>query len=218
VALGFLKTLTGRKGPAQPGPRKLELVETPGAPGAAGASGRAALVLLSHPALQRSRVNAALFAAARARADVTAHDLYRHYPDFLIDVEAEQKKLLAHRLIVLQFPFYWYSTPSLLKEWCDAVLLHGFAFGQGGDQLHGKTLLVAASTGGEPDAYHAQGYNRFTMPELLRPLEATAHLCGLVWAEPFITHDAIHMAAEERDRAAAAYDARLSALMAANSP
>ena len=215
MALGFIKTLTGKRAPKMPAPRRLEIVENTGSAMAQSYAGRAALVLLSHPAMHRSRVNAALLGAARARPDVTVHDLYKHYPDFLIDADAEQKKLLAHRLIVLQFPFYWYSTPALLKEWMDTVLLHGFAFGRGGDQLHGKTVMVAASTGGDPAAYHAEGYNRFTIAELLRPLEATAHLCGLTWAEPFIVHDAIHIDADERMQAAAAYDARLSALIEA---
>ncbi|MCB8883248.1 NAD(P)H-dependent oxidoreductase [Acidisoma cellulosilytica] len=215
MALGFIKTLTRTKSPAKAGPRRLAVVENTGSIPAQAAAGRAALVLLSHPAMHRSRVNAALLGVARERPDVTVHDLYRHYPDFLIDVETEQKKLIAHRLIVLQFPMYWYATPALLKEWMDTVLLHGFAFGRGGTQLHGKTLMVAASTGGDPDAYQPEGMNRFTMTELLRPLEATAHLCGLAWAEPFIVHDAIHLNAEGRTQAAVAYDARLSALIEA---
>jgi glutathione-regulated potassium-efflux system ancillary protein KefG len=218
VALGLLKTWTSKRGAAKPAPRRLEIVENTGSIPAQAAAGRAALVLLSHPALHRSRVNAALLGAARERADVTVHDLYKHYPDFLIDVDAEQKKLIAHRLIVLQYPMYWYATPALLKEWMDTVLLHGFAFGRGGTKLHGKTLLVAASTGGDQDAYHASGMNRFTMMELLRPMEATANLCGLTWADPFIVHDAIHLNAAGRTEAAVAYDARLSSLIEATRP
>jgi glutathione-regulated potassium-efflux system ancillary protein KefG len=61
-------------------------------------------------------------------------DLYETYPDFAIDIEAEQEKLLtAHDVIALQFPLYWYSTPALLKEWLDLVWLHGFAYGEDGN-------------------------------------------------------------------------------------
>lgn len=202
VALGFLKA---RKSRSASGPRP---------PQAAEASdevvpGRTALLILAHPAIHRSRANAALLETARRRPDVTVHDLYRKYPDFLIDVRAEQKKLVEHQLIVLQYPIYWYSCPALLKEWFDAVLLHGFAFGRTGTQLHGKTLMVAVTAGGDHATYRPEGLNRFSMTEFLRPMEATAHLCGLNWAQPFVLHDAIRISADDRKLAADAYDAHL---------
>ena len=61
---------------------------------------------------------------------VRLHDLYEAYPDFLIDVEAEQALLLEHDVIVFQHPVYWYSSPAILKEWQDLVLEHGFAYGR----------------------------------------------------------------------------------------
>ncbi len=179
---------------------------------------RCALLVLAHPALHRSRANAALLDVARARPDVTFHDLYEEYADFLIDVEAEQQRLLDHRLIILQFPLYWYSTPSLLKEWLDMVWLHGFAHGREGERLRGKTMLVAVTAGGDVDDYHPRGMNRFSMTEFLRPLEATAHLCGLTWAEPFIVHGSIQMTEAERQAAAAEYEARLAEAIAAVRP
>ena len=42
--------------------------------------------------------------------------LDRLYPDYKIDVAAEQKKLVAADVIVLQFPIFWYSMPSLLAK------------------------------------------------------------------------------------------------------
>lgn len=202
MALGFLKT---RKTRREDGTRQTRPPETaePAVPA------RPALLVLAHPAIHRSRANAALLEAARRRPDVTVHDLYRKYPDFLIDVPAEQKKLLTHQLIILQYPFYWYSCPALLKEWFDAVLLHGFAFGRTGTQLRGKTLMVAVTAGGDHHAYRAEGMNRFSVGEFLRPMEATAHLCGLTWAQPFVLHDAIRISEDDRRLAADAYDAHL---------
>lgn len=201
MALGFLKT-KARKSP-QTAPSRVSPATEP-VP-----EGRPALVIFAHPAIQRSRANAALLEVARRRPDVTLHDLYRKYPDFLIDVPAEQKTLLAHQLIVLQYPLYWYSCPALLKEWFDAVLLHGFAFGRTGTQLRGKTLMVAVTAGGDHHAYRPEGMNRFSMAEFLRPVEATAHLCGLQWAQPFVLHDAIRITEEDRKLAADAYEAHL---------
>jgi glutathione-regulated potassium-efflux system ancillary protein KefG len=144
------------------------------------------LVILAHPDLSRSRINAALAEAAREVEDVTVHDLYAVYPDFAIDVAREQQLLLEHDRIVLQFPFYWYSVPPLLKKWLDDVLEHGWAYGTDGTQLHGKTLQITTSTGGSVDGYRPGGLHRFPVREFLLPLDATAHLTGMRFAEPFL--------------------------------
>lgn len=172
------------------------------------------LLVYAHPAHERARVNPALMAAAKGVAGIDVHDLYEAYPDFLIDVEAEQQRLLDHAAVVLQFPMFWYSTPALLKEWLDLVFLHGFAYGEGGTRLVGKTLLVATSTGGQSQAYGPRGGNRFTIEELLRPLEQTAFLCGMAWADPFIVHGAATLTEAGLASAQASYTVRLAALAA----
>lgn len=146
------------------------------------------LILFAHPAPQRSRVNRALRRAVLDLPGVTFHDLYAAYPDFMIDVADEQALLRAHDVIVLQHPFYWYSAPAILKEWQDLVLQHGFAYGEGGKALAGKTLMSAISTGGHEASYNDSGMNRFAITELLRPFEQTAQLCGMNWLPPFIIH------------------------------
>lgn len=148
------------------------------------------LLTLAHPALERSRANRAMAKAVKSLPGVTFNDLYEVYPDFVIDVEVEQQKLVAHDVIALQFPLYWYSTPALLKEWLDLVWLHGFAYGKTGDRLVGKRLFVACTTGGAQDLYRPEGGNRFSMEEFLRPLEQTAYLCGMGWEPPFVAHSA----------------------------
>jgi glutathione-regulated potassium-efflux system ancillary protein KefG len=173
------------------------------------------LLTLAHPALERSRANRALAKAAKGLDGVTFHDLYETYPDFAIDIEAEQEKLLAHDVIAVQFPFYWYSTPALLKEWFDLVWLHGFAYGIEGNALAGKRLFAACTTGGAAKAYHAHGYNRFSMDEFLRPLEQTAYLCGMVWETPFVVHGAATKDDEELKAEAQRYRARIGSLLTA---
>lgn len=173
------------------------------------------LLTLAHPALERSRANRALAKAAKGLEGVTFHDLYETYPDFAIDIEAEQERLLAHDVIAVQFPLYWYATPALLKEWFDLVWLHGFAYGLDGNALAGKRLFAACTTGGAAKAYHAHGYNRFSMDEFLRPLEQTAYLCGMVWETPFVVHGAAIKDDEELKAEALRYRARVSSLMTA---
>ena len=170
------------------------------------------LLVYAHRDPNASRVNRALFNAARSLPNVTAHDLMSRYPDFRIDAEHEQNLLLAHDVVVLQFPFYWYSTPAILKEWQDAVLAWGFAYGSGGDKLRGKKLMIATTTGGPGDAYQAGGFNQYTISELLRPLQATANLAGMAYQPPFSACGVRDLDEAALDRVARAYHARLAAL------
>ena len=149
---------------------------------------RRVLVLFAHPALEKSRVNRPLVDALTDLDEVTINDLYEEYPDFDIDVEREQALLVGHDMIVFQYPFYWYSTPAIIKEWEDLVLEHGWAYGSGGNALQGKTLLNAITTGGLESTYCREGDNRCTMRELLAPIEQTANLCGMDFLPPFVVH------------------------------
>ena len=85
---------------------------------------RKVLINFAHPARKRSKINSALRAALEGLDDVTINDLYANYPDFLIDVEREQSLCEDHDVIIFQHPFYWYSTPAIMKEWLDLVLQH----------------------------------------------------------------------------------------------
>lgn len=143
------------------------------------------LILFAHPSLHRSEVNRYLYQASNNREGATLIDLYYEYPTFQIDIEAEQQRLRDHDVIVFMFPLYWYSTPSILKEWQDLVLEYGFAYGPDGKALHGKHFVCVLSAGGPEKAYHSDGYNHFTIRELLQPLEQTAALTGMHYLPPF---------------------------------
>jgi glutathione-regulated potassium-efflux system ancillary protein KefG len=149
------------------------------------------LLVFTHPALERTRINWAMAEAAREVDGVTFHDLYEHYPDFAVDVPSEQARLVEHDLIVLQFPLYWYTAPALLKEWLDLVWLQGFAYGDGGGRLVGKTLACAISTGARSQVFHASGDDQLPMREFLRPFQQIAEVCGMRWAPPFAIHTSL---------------------------
>ncbi|MGB5295988.1 MAG: NAD(P)H-dependent oxidoreductase [Thermoanaerobaculia bacterium] len=155
------------------------------------------LVLFAHPALEKSRANRSLIAAVRDLPGVTFHDLYETYPEFDIDVRREQSLLVEHDVIVLQHPFFWYSTPALLKEWQDLVLEHGWAYGSEGKMLEGKRALSVVTTGGREPAYEPDGHNRFTMRQFLAPIEQTFRLCGVEYLPPFVVHGTHGMTSEE---------------------
>ena len=142
-------------------------------------------------------MNRRLAAAIDGLQGVTLHDLYEAYPTLHLDVRREQKLLLEHDAVVFQHPFYWYSAPALVKEWQDLVLEYGWAYGKGGDKLKGKVTLNAISTGGPVFAYRKDGYNRFTIRELLAPFDQTAHLCGMKYVAPFVLHSSLRVETDE---------------------
>jgi glutathione-regulated potassium-efflux system ancillary protein KefG len=163
------------------------------------------LILFAHPALEKSRVHRRLIREAAGLPGITINDLYEEYPNFDVDIAREQALLLAHDLIVMQHPFFWYSTPPLLKQWEDLVLEHGWAYGSHGDALRGKCMLSLISTGGGAPAYQHEGYNRFTMRELLAPIEQTAVLCKMEYLPPYVIHGTHRMSEADIAQATARY-------------
>lgn len=147
-------------------------------------------LLAAHPHWRESRVNRALFDAARAASNVESTDLYSAYPDYAIDIDAEQARLARADMLVLLHPIQWYSMPPLQKLWLDDVLRYGWAYGAGATALQGKDLWLVATTGGPESSYHPQSYNRYFFDAFLPPYEQTAALCGMRFVPPLIFHGA----------------------------
>ncbi|MFD2670916.1 NAD(P)H-dependent oxidoreductase [Marinicrinis sediminis] len=154
-------------------------------------------VIVAHPHLENSKINKAWMERLKQEENMTVHDLYGAYPTGRIDKEQEQTRLLAHERVVFQFPLYWYSSPSLLKEWQDVVLEYGWAYGAKGDKLHGKTFMLAISTGGPAPAYQAGGYNQYSISELTKPFQAMANLTGMKFRPSFVLHG-VHPLTDEQ--------------------
>ena len=149
------------------------------------------LVIYAHPSHRSSSVNRPMAEAAKAIEGIEFVDLYATYPRHDIDIAAEQARLLSADVILLQFPLFWYSVPSLLKEWIDLCLEHGFAYGHGGDRLAGKTLMLALTAGGADEAYTPNGYQHYPLRTFLTPLEQTARLCQMQFAAPYVLYGSI---------------------------
>ena len=172
------------------------------------------LVLHAHPHPTQSNVNVRMAREAGEIEGVTPIDLYARYPRHDIDIEAEQARLLEHDVLVLQFPFHWYAAPSLVKLWLDVVLEFGFAYGEGGTRLAGKSLLVATTAGGAEEAYDPDGHNRFPIRTLLAPYEQTAHLCRMRYLAPFVLFAALRAVGDGKaDTHVNRYRALLAALV-----
>ncbi|RVU06453.1 flavodoxin family protein [Novosphingobium umbonatum] len=168
------------------------------------------LILSGHPDLDASLANRIILSDLADERGIAPEirRLDRLYPDYRIDVAAEQTALVAADVIVWQFPFYWYALPALFKKWVDDVLVFGFAHGVGGDKLHGKTLVLSFTTGAPEAAYaHGQPMNH-TVEEFLPPLRQTAALCGLKLADPVHSHGMMFIPGVTSDAQRAEVEAR----------
>ncbi len=169
------------------------------------------LIIFAHAMPHASRVNRAMVEAARKLPNVTVRDLYETYPDFHIDVAAEQALLDGADLVVFQHPLQWYSMPALLKEWLDVVLEAGYAYGEGGDALRGKGYWLCVTTGSPAAAYREDGPHRQAFEAFLPQFRQTAQFCGMAWQPPLVLHGAHQVAPED----VAAHVAHYVALLAA---
>jgi glutathione-regulated potassium-efflux system ancillary protein KefF len=172
------------------------------------------LILYAHPQAARSIANRALIDAVQGLPGVALHPLYDVYPDFSIDVAAEQARVAAAHTIVWQHPTYWYGAPALLTLWLEKVLTRGWAYGAGGHALHGKRVLWVTTTGNLADQLERGELPGLTLDDFSPPLKFTARYCGMDWLPPFVVHRAHRLSTDELAQRAAAYRDRLQALLA----
>lgn len=163
------------------------------------------LIIFAHPAIQKSRTNRRMIDAVSDLEWVTVNDLYENYPDFYIDIIKEQQLLILHDIIVWHHPFYWYSSPAILKEWFDLVLQHGFAYGKKGRALEGKDAISVLTTGGQKEVYTKEGQHHHTISQFLAPMEQTATLCKMNYLPPFVVHGSYTISKKGTERYAEQY-------------
>jgi len=173
------------------------------------------VVIAAHPHLEHSHVTRAMLHAAETAAAehsgrIDLRPLYRRYPDYLIDIAAEQAALRDARLVVWLHPIHWYSMPPLMKLWLDEVFAFGWAYGPGGEALRGKDLWLVSSTGGSEDSYRPNGYNRYFFDHFLHPYEQSAALVGMRWLPPLTLHGAHRIGASALAEHAAVFAQRLA--------
>ncbi len=157
-------------------------------------------MLAAHPHWRDSRVNRRLLAAARGVPGVDVNDLYGSYPDYAIDVEAEQRPPGARRPAGAAAP-----DPVVLdaarcrssgSTTCSAT---AGPTAPAARALQGKDFWLVATTGGPEASYHPQSYNRYFFDAFLPPYEQTAALCGMRFLPPLILHGARSASAAEVD-------------------
>lgn len=138
---------------------------------------------------------------AKTLPEATIDYLDREYPNFVIDVAAEQKKLEAADIVVLQFPIFWYSMPSLMAKWMEDTFVHGWSHGSTGHALQGKKLLISFTTGAPADLYVEGGPKMFPVESMMTRFQQVANLTGMVY-EGYIFTGGVSYASRSNEEAA----------------
>lgn len=165
------------------------------------------LIILAHDDTKNSRVNKRFAKELEGLENVEIRDIKALYPDYKINIEAEQSAIKNADKIVFQFPMYWFNAPSILKEWMDKVYALGFAFdvtkeGYQRRELNGKEFMLAVSMGGAQEAYDGEKVK--SVNECLTPYIYTSKFCGMRVVEPHYVYGAMSKALNDEKLEAAA--------------
>ena len=138
------------------------------------------LIVSGHTDLNDSVANKKILEELKEKLPEAEFDyLIDLYPDFTIDVEAEQEKLVNADIIVLQYPLFWYSMPSIMERWMEEAFAHGFSHGSTGDKLKGKKIIASFTAGAPGEAYTKEGVFGCDIEDFLNPIKSACILCQM---------------------------------------
>ena len=105
--------------------------------------------------------------------------LDKEYPNYKIEVEKEQARLVKADVIVFQFPFFWYSMPSILHKYQEDVFLHGFSHGSKGKALVGKKVIISFTSGAPEEMYQEGGKQNYPIEAFYPPFKNFVVSCNM---------------------------------------
>lgn len=156
------------------------------------------LVIISHPYMEQSSLQQFLLAVTRDEPAIEV----RHLESVLaktktgsFDRQVEQQLLSQADRIILQFPFYWYQCPSVMKQWIDEVFSQAFS-----KEYAKKELGVVVSLGAKQEEYQAGASVGFTVAELLRPYQALANHLGWQYLSPFCIYQFVYWSETQKQQ------------------
>lgn len=136
------------------------------------------LILLDHPNYSDSVVNRKwIEEIEKYPEEFTVRILQDHIKDSGFNIAEEQKIVEGHDSLVLQFPIYWFSCPSVMKKWLDEVVSLGWAFGEG-DEFLNKKIAIGASFGVSRENLSRNGSYRYSPDEIFIPFETSCTYAG----------------------------------------
>lgn len=166
------------------------------------------VLICGHPNFKNSIANAAIIEELKKNIpDINVRILCDLYPDYNINIQAEQSALLEADLIIWQNPYYWYHFPALMKKWLDDVFEHNFAYGSQA-KLNGKKLLISFTTGAANEAYSGHPGSIGDMEKMDSCFPPIASLCHLDYQDAMFLYGLIFANSQdaegiEKQRAAA---------------
>lgn len=145
------------------------------------------LIIFGHTFWKDSKVNRALLEKLKDNKNINVHNLSVIYPDGKINsIQSEISLLKDADNIIFQFPLFWFSMPSIMKEWQDLVLTD-IIYGSEPKVLENKTFRIITTAGGEKSFYDSLDFN---MEKLLSPINLSFKYIGLKVKEPFCIYEA----------------------------
>lgn len=119
-----------------------------------------------------------------------------------IDIEINKLSQADH--IFLQFPFWWFSVPAIMKGWLDKVLVKGFAYDAGkvfaNGLLKGKTASLILTTQSPESAYQPDGVHGATIDIFLHHIHHTMRFVGIAPLAPFVAYGAFNLEGEQQEK------------------
>ncbi|OLF53402.1 NAD(P)H-dependent oxidoreductase [Pseudomonas chlororaphis] len=122
------------------------------------------------------------------------------------EIDRHIELLLQADALIVQFPFWWFGAPAILKGWMDRVFVYGGLYEsrrrheQG--VMRGKKALVVSTAGASEQACAPDGRDG-DMRLLLWPILHSLHYIGFEVLEPYLIHGVrggLSAEAEERQR------------------
>jgi putative NADPH-quinone reductase len=154
------------------------------------------LMILAHPKIEGSIGNKIISNTIANLDNTEVRHLDKLYPDFKIDIKAEQEALLNADTIIFQYPLFWYSTPAILKEWIDQVIQYGFAFGKDSYNLADKKIIVSFTIGSPIKDYPAEIIQKITFA-----FQGLASYCKMNYVGEIFCNDINGYSNEARENA-----------------
>jgi putative NADPH-quinone reductase len=165
------------------------------------------LMILAHPSIESSIGNKIISTNFSTKENTVVRHLDKLYPNFDIDVKAEQDALLQADTIIFQFPLFWYNMPAILKHWIDKVLEYGFAFGNG-SKLTNKKVLVSFTIGSPAESYPSE-----VIQKIAFPLQGLTSYCKMEYLGEIFCNDINSYTEEAKENAVKTANAHAEKLM-----
>ena len=145
------------------------------------------LVVSGHRDLENSFANKKILEYLWEDLPEAEFEYLHKYINKDFDIEEQQKKLFEADIIVLQFPIFWYTMPSIMQKWFEDVFVYGFAYWSAWHKLKWKKLIVSFTTWDSDETYVLWAEQWYPSEMFLISLQRIAAKCWLEWSWVFHT-------------------------------